>query len=319
MEEWTEAIDNNLQVDTVYLYFWKAFDIVPHKRLLQKLDGYGIKGVLLKWLENVLTKRQQRVVINGNVSNWTEVLSGIPQGSILGPILFIFYINDLLGVVESVCKLFADDCKLCSSIASEGGQKELQEDIERLCKWSKDRLLDFNIGKCKVVSYGKVEFEWEYEMSDNQNNTHILETVDSESDLEIMFNRNLKFDEHIDSTVNKVNRIIGLIKRKFTHMDKDLSLTLYKSLVRLKIDYGNIVFYPTTKNNIQVLENAQRRASRLIPELRITKTCLYNFDPLKPHFYIVKLGFTGVYIIFLISAQKHRLWVLVRTASPRRY
>ena len=105
-------------------------------------------------------------------------------------------------------------------------------------------------------------------MSDNQNNTHILETVDSGSDLGIMFNKNLKFDEHIDSTVNKVNRIIGLIKRKFTHMDKDLFLTLYKSLVRSQLDYGNIVFYPTTKKYIQVLENAQRRATRLIPELR---------------------------------------------------
>ena len=119
-----------------------------------------------------------------------------------------------------------------------------------------------------MVLYGKVEFEWEYEMSDNQNYTHILETVDSESDLGIMFNKNLKFDEHIDSTVNKVNRIIGLIKRNFTHMDKDPFMTLYKSLVRSKLDYGNIVFYPTIKKYIQVLENAQRRATRLIPELR---------------------------------------------------
>ena len=222
MEEWTEATDNNLKVDSVYLDFRKAFESVPHKRLLQKLDGYGIKWVLLKWLENFLTKRQQRVVINGNVSNWTEVLSGIPQGSILGPILFIIYINDLPGVVGSVCKLFVDDCKLYSSIASEADQKELQKDTERLCKWSKDWLLGFNIGKCKVVSYGKIEFEREYEMSDNQNNTHMLETVDSESGLGIMLNTNLKFDEHIDSNVNKVNRIIGLIKMKFTHTDKDL-------------------------------------------------------------------------------------------------
>ena len=98
-----------------------------------------------------------------------------------------------------------------------------------------------------MVSYGNVEFKWEYEIPDNKNNIHILETVDSESDLGIMFNKNLKFDEHIDSTVHKVNRIIGLIKWKFTHMDKDLFLTLYKSLVMSKLDYGNIVFYPTTK------------------------------------------------------------------------
>ena len=91
-------------------------------------------------------------MINGNVSNWTEVLSGIPQGSILGPIVFIIYINGLPGVLGSVCKLFADDCKLYSSIAAEADQKEIQEyKKERLCKWSKDWLLGFNIGKCKVI------------------------------------------------------------------------------------------------------------------------------------------------------------------------
>ena len=267
MEDWTDALDNNLQVDTVYLDFKKAFDSVPHKRLVKKLEGYGIKGSLLLWLKNFLKQRQQRVVINGNLSKWTDVLSGIPQGSILGPILFILYINDLPGVVGSVCKLFADDCKLYRNIASEADQKELQEDIERLCKWSKDWLLGFNIKKCKMVSFGNVQFEYEYGMTDTQNNLHVLSTEDSESDLGILFKKNLKFDEHIDNTVNKVNRIIGLIKRKFTYMDKDLFLTLYKSLVRSHLDYGNLVFYPTTKKYKQIVENAQRRATRLVPEL----------------------------------------------------
>ena len=129
-------------------------------------------------------------------------------------------------------------------------QKELQEDIERLCKWSKDWL--FNIKKCKVVSFGNVQFEYEYGMTDTQNNLHVLPTEDSESDLGILFKKNLKFDEHIDNTVNKVNRIIGLIKRKFTYMDKDLFLTLYKSLVRSHLDYGNLVFYPTTKIGVRL-------------------------------------------------------------------
>ena len=96
-----------------------------------------------------MTKRQQRLLINGNASNWTEVLSGIPQRSILGPVLFIIYIDDLPGVVGSVCKLFANDCKLYSSIASETDQKELQEDIERLCQWSKDWLLGFTSKRVK--------------------------------------------------------------------------------------------------------------------------------------------------------------------------
>ena len=108
-----------------------------------------------------LNGRQQRVVINGKTSNWTDVLSGIPQGSILGPVLFILFINDLSGVVlvGSVCRLFADDCKLYRNIKSEADLRELQKEIWRLYQWSKDWLLGFNFKKCKVVSYGKCQFE----------------------------------------------------------------------------------------------------------------------------------------------------------------
>ena len=268
MEDWTEALDNNLQVDTVYMDFRKAFDSVPHKRLIKKLAGYGIDGTLLTWLKNFLNERKQRVVINGKASKWNDVLSGIPQGSILGPVLFILYINDLPGVVGSVCQLFADDCKLYRNIKSEADLRELQEDIDRLCQWSKDWLLGFNIKKCKLVSYGNIHFETEYKLTDSDNNSHTLSSDDSECDLGILFKRNLKFDEHINNVVNKVNRISGLIKRKFTHMDKSLFLTLYKSLLRSHLDYGNLIYYPTTKKNKQVLENAQRRATRMVPELR---------------------------------------------------
>ena len=252
----------------MYLDFKKAFGSVPHKRLVKKLEGYGIKGSLLLWLKDFVKQREQKVAINGNLSKWTDLLSGIPEGSILGQILFILYINDLSGVVGSVCKLFADDCKPYRNIASEVDQKELQEDIELLCKWSQDWLLGFNIKKCKMVSFGYVQFEYEYRMSDTQNNLHELSTEGSESDLGILFKKNLKFDEHINNTVKKVNRIIGLIKGKFTYKDKDLFLTIYKSLARYYLDYGNLVFYPTTKKYKQLLENAQRRATRLVPELR---------------------------------------------------
>ena len=268
MEDWTDAIDNSMQVDTVYLDFRKAFDSVPHGRLIKKLEGYAIRGNLLNLLISFLQNRKQRVVTNGNMSKWTDVISGTRQGSILEPILFIIHINDIPGVVGSVCRLFADDCKLYKNIASVVDQEELQEDILSLCKWSKDWLLSFNVKKCKVVSYGNVRSNFGYEMIDFQNKVQTLSTEESERDLGILFEQNLKFDEHIDSTVNRVNRIIGLIKRKFTYMDKNLFLTLYKSLVRSHLDYENLIFYPTTKKYKQILENAQRQATRIVPELQ---------------------------------------------------
>ena len=107
-------------------------------------------------------------------------------------------------------------------------------------------------------------------MIDEQNNYHKLSNEDPECDLGVLFKSNLKFDEHIDNTINKVNRIIGLIKRKFKFIDKDLFLTLYTSLIRSRLDYGNLIFYPTTKKYKQVLENAQRRATRIVPRIERT-------------------------------------------------
>ena len=171
-------------------------------------------------------------------------------------------------MVGSVCKLFTDDCKLYRNIESEADMMELQEYIERLCKWSRDRLLGFNIKKSKVISFGNIHFEIEYSLTDSENNAHILSLEYSQCDQGILFKKNLKFDEHIDKVVNKVNRISGLIRRKFTHIDKSIFLTLYKSLVRSHLDYGNLIYYPTTKKCKQILENAQRRATCLVPELR---------------------------------------------------
>ena len=132
LEDWTEKIDNYNSIDTIYLDFQKAFDTVPHIRLLKKLEGYGITGKILGWIKNFLTDRKQKVVLNGSHSDWTEVTSGIPQGSVLGPILFTIYINDLPDVVYNMAKLFADDTKLYDE-----EKASLQNDIDRLVQWSR--------------------------------------------------------------------------------------------------------------------------------------------------------------------------------------
>ena len=112
IDDWTKFLDNGKQVDMIYFDFKKAFDTVPHKRLAGKLHSYGIRGNILNWLENFLHKRKQRVILDGQTSEWTDVTSGIPQGSVLGPILFLIYINDFPDIVQSFIKLFADDTKI---------------------------------------------------------------------------------------------------------------------------------------------------------------------------------------------------------------
>ena len=141
IEDWTNELDQHNKVDAIYLDFQKAFDTVPHKRLLRKLQGYGISGSLLRWLESFLVGRKQKVVLNGEESDWTNVTSGIPQGSVLGPILFLIYINDLPDVVNNIVKLFADDTKIYAKVNTKEQEENLQSDIDNLMEWSNNSTL----------------------------------------------------------------------------------------------------------------------------------------------------------------------------------
>ena len=284
VDEWSKDIDMNKQIDCIYLDFQKAFDTVPHKRLLKKLEAFGIKGHVLEWLQDFLSNRRQRVVVNGTFSNWKPVLSGIPQGSVLGPVLFIIFINDLPDLIKCLIKLFADDTKLYK-ISCPYDQQLLQVDLFQCCDWSDDWLLLFNILKCKFVQYGLVKFEFNYQMRDSKGNISSLTKDSEEKDLGIIFQENLKFDKQISERVGKANKVLGLIKRSFVHLDSDLLLKLYKSLVRPIIDYGNVIWFPYTKKNKKLIENVQRRATRMVPELkelsyteRLTKLNLFSLD-----------------------------------------
>jgi len=130
-EDWPTALDQGYGVD-VYLDYSKAFDSVPHQRLLSKLEAYGIRHNLLSWLRNFLLNRLQRVAINGCLSDWVNVQSGVPQGSVPGPLLFILYVNDILDLIESKARLFADDTKIYSVIRNFDDSLRLQLDLNQL-------------------------------------------------------------------------------------------------------------------------------------------------------------------------------------------
>jgi len=138
MESWTRAVDEGLPVDVIYLDFKKAFDSVPHRRLLKKLSAYGFRGQLFEWLKDFLTGRRQRVKIGDSYSDWSSILSGVPQGSVLGPMLFLVFINDLPEALTGCIKLFADDTKIYSTVSTDSDFRILQENLQRAMQWSED-------------------------------------------------------------------------------------------------------------------------------------------------------------------------------------
>ena len=162
LEEVTNYVDQGHPVDIIYLDFSKAFDSVPHQRLLSKIRAHGIGGVVVDWIEDWLNGRKQRVVINGSESKWNDVTSGVPQGSILGPLLFIIFINDIDCKIISALSKFADDTKVFRTVGKVERAFTLQDDLHNLYKWSADWQLLFNKDKCKCFHVGYNNPQYDY-------------------------------------------------------------------------------------------------------------------------------------------------------------
>ena len=205
-------------------------------------------------------------MVNGTKSSWTDVLSGIPQGSVLGPILFVIYINDLPDTLKGHVKMFADDTNVFSHIRDIEDCTVLQQDLDSLSDWSERWQLKFNVGKCGVMHYGRQKEETTYSMRDGDDRAN-LSVRSEEKDLGVVFDPSLKFTVHVAKVSNKANSIIGLIKRTFTYMDVDMFLPLYKTLVRPHLEYANCVWNPFLRKDIDRLEKVQRRATKIIPTL----------------------------------------------------
>ena len=151
INDWAKILDKKGQVDTFILDFEKAFDTPPHELLKSKLFSYGIGGTTLNWINAFLCFRQQRVVVNGIKSDWAPVVSGVPQGTVLGPLLFSLYINDISADIESEIRLFADDCVCYREIKNEEDTLKLQRDIDRLGSWARKWGMRFQPVKCNMM------------------------------------------------------------------------------------------------------------------------------------------------------------------------
>ena len=183
---------------------------------------------------------------------------GIPKGSVIGPILVTIYINDLPDVVHNIAKLFADDTKVHTVVNKEEEQHSLQNDINNLVHWSDKWLLKFNKSKCKHVHLGHATSK-KYKMGENE-----INLVTEEKNLGILIDDKLKFQQHINQQKNKANQRLGMIKRSFSYMDKEMFLTLFKSIVKSHLEYGRNVWYVIYKEEAMQIGNVQRRATKLV-------------------------------------------------------
>ena len=256
-------MDEGSPVDIIYLDFQKAFDKVPHQRLILKLKSHGMGNSIINWIEQWLTDRRQRVVVDGEVSSWKSVLSGVPQGSVIGPILFLVYIDDLEeGVTGNILK-FADDTKLFRKTKEIGDKKKLQDYIDKLVRWSEKWQMLFNVGKCKCLHTGPGNTGMNYEMGGT-----ILSKTGKEKDLGVTMNANMKVSEQCRIAASKGNQVLGMIRRNITYKEKSLIVPLYKAIVRPHLEYCIQAWSPYLRKDIDMLEKIQRRATKLIPELR---------------------------------------------------
>ena len=238
-------------------------DKVPHQRIILKLKSHGMGNSIINWIEQWLNDRRQRVNVDGEVSSWKPVLSGVPQGSVLGPILLLVYINDLEERVTGNILKCADDTNLYRKTKEIGDKQNIQDDIDKLVRWSDKWQMLFNFGKCKCLHIWPGNTGMNYEMGGT-----ILSKTVKEKVLGVTMNANMKVSEQCTIAASKGNQVIGMIRRNITYKENSLIVPLYKAICRPHLEYCIHAWSPYLRKYIDMLEQIQRRATKLIPGLR---------------------------------------------------
>lgn len=256
-----QAVHDSLKIEAIFIDFKKAFDKVPHARLLMKLSRLNIHSKIITWITSFLTNRYQFVSVSGQSSALTKVKSGVPQGSVLGPILFLIYINDISKNIYSTVRLFADDCVLYRQINTSEDSNILQADLSKISLWCEQWQMEINVSKTKAMTFTRssnVQFT-SYFM-----NNLCIENVNTLKYLGVHLSSNLTWNDHIDEIISKASKTLGFIRRNLYSANQSTKLLAYTSLVRSKMEYASIIWNPNQTYLINKLESLQNKAARFI-------------------------------------------------------
>lgn len=268
INDWKDSLDNNDMVVIGFLDLKRAFETVDRARLLRKLENYGVRGSVLDWLKSYLESRYQNVKCGDILSHNREINIGVPQGSILGPLLFILYINDIgLAIVNCKFHLFADDTLLYLTGGSYPEMtRKMNEDLCVLSKWFSTNKLKLNVNKTKCMLLAK-ETQYKECLGSNVNvklDGNIIEFVDTFKYLGIIVDRKLDFHNHIDYICSKIAKKLGILSRCGQFLSKASKLTVYNTIILPHFYFAGTVLYLVTGGDLERLQKLQNKAMRII-------------------------------------------------------
>ena len=250
-------LDDEMNADVVYLDFAKAFDKVDHDIVLRKINKLGIRDNIFQWLKAFLTNRFQSVAVNGAISEPQPVISGVPQGSVLGPVIFLILIGDIDDdIVNSIAKSFADDTRVTKSVSSTEDTKLLQSDLNNIYQWSNQNNMVLNDVKFELMRYGKND-QLKNETNYQTPNKIPIETKNDVKDLGVIMSNTCLFTNQINKIIEKAKNLIAWIFRAFKTRKYNAMITLYKVLILPVLEYCSVLWCPTGHGQIQLLETIQ--------------------------------------------------------------
>jgi len=286
LSDWTLTIDNKQTNTVVYVDFSKAFDTVSHAKLITKLKGYGVYGDLLNIIDDFLTDRQQKTRVERRLSTTQKLTSEVVQGSCLGPLLFLIFVNDLADIFDNdvTPKLYADDLKIYSTILSDLDSIRLQENIDKLAAWADTWQLSISRKKCQVMDISSRRQTYAvttpYHIASN-----ILPVVNCVTDLGVEVDTKLKFATHINRIVHKALNRSYLLARCFVSHDTQTLVKAFKVYVRPLVEYCSSAWSPHYVKDIKSIESVQRKFTKRLTGLwnvpyaeRLKRTGLERLD-----------------------------------------